>query len=217
MGWKGSPVASNRHFFRQNTFPFDLGSRVFPKTLRTVCWSESENAPPGIGVFQKTGERKGNSIHWAGIAWGGFTCLSTFISRFIYRGKVTFHGTEWVSEQLCLAPQAIREKYVCHFLLPLESSRVPRSQMIIGYHLKGNICSLENLKKHRKALSSKQKSSLSLLLRRDYKYFRMHASMYTNTHTHSQDRENDCVWFRPTSPGFKCPYPHFPVSLSTTR
>lgn len=44
-------------FIMQNIFPFDLESVVFPKAGNCITQS-LENAPPGIGMFQKTGRRK---------------------------------------------------------------------------------------------------------------------------------------------------------------
>lgn len=57
-------------------------SVVFPKTVRTVCRHRLENATSGIGVFQKTGQRKGRQhLLSRYYMWEGLSMFLTFHER----------------------------------------------------------------------------------------------------------------------------------------
>lgn len=149
-----------------------------------------------------------NSIYWAVIVWGWFYMPSPiYFSLYVAEANWPFPW-QIVGKWLCLAPESSGKKSLlaifCLFLNPPESqvvrwtwSIISKEEMILCVFLvaKETHAHCKNLEKHRKAPSSKQKSSLNyysgmtahilecMFLRKD-----THTQTYT--HSFSWQREN---------------------------
>lgn len=80
---------TGKEFFRQNIFPFDFRSAVFPKTMKTV-WVRAWRMPLLESVCSRRQAReRGAAPTEQVLRGGGFTRPSTLILTLHYGGKVT--------------------------------------------------------------------------------------------------------------------------------